>query len=58
MPSKLIKLDDGTLVEIEKHTDEVQEIAGGGIDRIKDAAIDKIKPLILKAVKPVTEVYA
>lgn len=57
MPSKLIELEDGTLVEIDKPTGEVQEISGGAAERIKDATIDRIKPIILKAAKPITEVY-
>lgn len=57
MPSKLFKLEDGTLVEIEAPAGQAAEIAGGAYDRIKDATIDQIKPLILKAAKPLAEVY-
>jgi hypothetical protein len=57
VPSKLIELEDGVLIEIDKPTGEVQEIAGGAADRIKDATIDRIKPIILKAAKPIAEVY-
>lgn len=57
MPSKLIELEDGVLVEIDKPTGEVQEISGGGADRIKDATIERINPIILKAAKPIAEVY-
>lgn len=57
MPSKLIELEDGTLIEIEQRKGGDQEISGGAADRIKDVTIDKIKPLILKAAKPISEVY-
>jgi hypothetical protein len=57
VPSKLIELEDGVLIEIDKPTGEVQEISGGAADRLKDATIDRIKPIILKAAKPIAEVY-
>ena len=57
MSSKLIELEDGVLVEIDKPTGEVQEISGGGADHIKDATIERINPIILKAAKPIAEVY-
>jgi hypothetical protein len=57
VPSKLIELEGGVLIEIDKPTGEVQEISGGAADRIKDATIDRIKPIILKAAKPIAEVY-
>ena len=57
MPSRLIELEDGTLVEIDKPTGAPQEISGGAAERIKDATIDKIKPIILKASKPIVEVW-
>ena len=56
MASKLIKLTDGTLVEIESFGDQVTPIAGGVAEKV-DSAIDAIKPLILRACKPVTELY-
>jgi hypothetical protein len=57
VPSKLIELEDGVLIEIDKPTGQVQEISGGAAGRIKDATIDRIKPIILKAAKPIAEVY-
>lgn len=56
MASKLIKLADGTLVEIESVGDQVTAIAGGVADKV-DTAIDSIKPLILRACKPISEIY-
>lgn len=57
MASKLIKLADGTLVEIETVGEQVTAIAGGtAADKVK-TAIDSIKPLILRACKPISEIY-
>ena len=49
MASKLIELEDGTLVEIEVPENRAQPISGGAAEKIKDATIDKIKPIILKS---------
>jgi hypothetical protein len=56
MASKLIKLADDTLVEIESTENQVNAISGGTSDRV-ESAIDVIKPLILKACKPISEIY-
>lgn len=47
MASKLIKLDDGTLVEVEVPEDEVQQIAGSLADTV-GATFNKVKPIILE----------
>jgi hypothetical protein len=57
MASRLIKLEDGTLVEIDRPTAGVEEISGGALESIKDATIDKIEPLLERAVKPVAALY-
>jgi hypothetical protein len=57
MASRLIELQDGTLVEIEVPENKAKPISGGAADKIKDATIDKIKPIILKACKPISEVW-
>jgi hypothetical protein len=54
MSSKLIKLEDGTLVEVEVPENEAQQIAGSFADTV-EASLNKIKPLLLKACKPVAE---
>ncbi|MCP4346185.1 MAG: hypothetical protein GY795_11760 [Desulfobacterales bacterium] len=56
MASKLIKLTDGTLVEIDVPEDQAEQIAGGEIDNV-DATIDKIKPILLNICKPITSVW-
>jgi hypothetical protein len=57
MASRLIKLEDGTLIEIDQPTAEVEEISGGGLDAIRDATIDKIRPILERAIRPIAEVY-
>jgi Trypsin-co-occurring domain 1 len=52
MTSKLIKLKDGTLVEVEATGNEVQPIAGGVAKKV-DATIDQIKPVLLKVCQPI-----
>src|SRR5438552_12428213 len=47
MVSKLIKLNDGILVEVEVASDEVQQISGGAAKKV-DATLEKIKPVLLK----------
>ncbi len=56
MANKLIRLEDGILVEIESTGTQITAIAGGAAARV-DSAIDAIKPLILKACKPISEIY-
>lgn len=52
MASKLIKLADGTLVEVETAGDEVQQISGGLAEKV-DAAMGKMKPVLLKTCHPI-----
>jgi len=52
MASRLIKLDDGTLVEVEVAGDEVQQIAGGLAEKV-DATMNKIKPILLRTCQPI-----
>src|ERR1700730_5097952 len=52
MASRLIKLKDGTLVEVEATGNEVQQISGGIAKKV-DATLDQIKPVLLKVCQPV-----
>ena len=52
MASRLIKLDDGTLVEVEVAGDEVQQIAGGLAENVH-ATMNKIKDVLLKTCQPI-----
>ena len=56
MATKLIELQDGTLVEIEIPGDQAQQISGGFADRV-EATFEKIKPLLLKTCKPIAATW-
>src|SRR5215471_9381130 len=52
MASKLIKLKDGTLVEVEVTGTEVQQISGGFAKKV-DTTIDSMKEVLSKACQPI-----
>jgi hypothetical protein len=52
MVTKLIQLDDGTLVEIEVPGDQVQQISGGFAEQV-NSTFDKIQPILVKICKPI-----
>ena len=56
MATKLIQLQDGTLVEIEVPGDQIEEIAGGFADRV-NATFDKIQPILVKICRPITAAW-
>ncbi len=56
MATKLIELEDGTLIEVEVPEDEAQQISGGFADKVS-ASFDKIKPVLVKTCRPITEVW-
>jgi hypothetical protein len=56
MPTKLVKLQDGILVEVEVPPDEAQQISGGAADTVS-ASLDQIKPIILKTAQPIMEAW-
>jgi len=56
MASKLIKLEDGTLVEVDVSEGEAQKTAGGFVT-VVDATFDKIKPILIKTCKPIAEAW-
>ncbi len=56
MSTKLIELEDGTLVEIEVPEDQAQQISGGFADKVS-SSLEKIKPLLIRACKPVSEAW-
>ena len=56
MATKLIELEDGTLVEVEVSPDQAQPISGGLADKVS-ASFDKIRPLLIKTCRPIAEVY-
>jgi hypothetical protein len=57
MSTRLIKLQDGTLLEVEVSPGEAQQISGGSIAKKVEATFDKIKPTLINACRPITEVW-
>jgi hypothetical protein len=57
MPTKLIRLEDGTLVEIETSPNEAQQISGGSTAKRVEANFDKISPILQKICRPLTETW-
>ncbi|MGH7495991.1 MAG: CU044_2847 family protein [bacterium] len=47
MATKLIKLEDGTLIEVEVPPGQSEQISGGLANKV-DATLDKIKPIMVK----------
>jgi NTP-dependent ternary system trypsin peptidase co-occuring protein len=45
MATKLIRLDDGVLVEVEVPPDQAQAISGGAAEKVT-ASLDKIRPVL------------
>ncbi|MFE4107830.1 CU044_2847 family protein [Almyronema epifaneia] len=56
MATKLIRLQDGTLIEAQVPEDQAQQISGGFAQKV-DASFERIKPLLLKACKPIAETW-
>ena len=56
MASKLIELDDGTLVEVEVPADQAQRISGVFADKVR-TTFDKIQPILVKTCRPVTAAW-
>ncbi|MDD5393065.1 MAG: CU044_2847 family protein [Thiothrix sp.] len=54
MPTKLIKLSDNTLVEVEIIENRVEQISGSIADKV-DGNLKNIKPLIINASEPIAE---
>lgn len=57
MASRLIELEDGTLVEIEATGAYFEEIAGSAAEKV-GAAMANVKPLLLKVVGPIADAWA
>jgi Trypsin-co-occurring domain 1 len=56
VPTKLIQLDDGTLVEVEVQADQARQISGGFADKV-NSTFDEIQPLLVKVCRPVTAAW-
>lgn len=56
MAAELIKLKDGTLIEIENSENDIEQISGGAADKV-DENIDVIVPLLKKVVSPLKNTF-
>lgn len=54
MPTKLIRLEDGTLVEVEARPDEIEPISSRRADRV-DKALDRVRPVLVQVCRHVGE---
>jgi hypothetical protein len=57
MVTKLIKLSDGTLVEVEVAPGEAQQISGGSVAKKVESNFEKIKPALMKVCSPLADVW-
>ena len=55
-PTKLISLEDGSLIEVEASVDETQQIAGGAAERVS-STFEKISPLLKKVCTPIASTW-
>jgi len=56
MATRLIELDDGTLVEVEVAESEAVPISGGAAEKVA-SSFDKIEPVLIGVCKPVAQVW-
>jgi len=56
MASKLIQLEDGTLIEVDVPGDQVEQISGGYAGKVA-ASLDKIRPILKGICRPFTETW-
>lgn len=56
MPTKLIELSEGILIEAEVSPDEATQIAGGAASRV-ESSLDRIEPVLLSVCKPIASVW-
>ena len=58
MPTELIELKDGLLVEVEADPGEEPRQIAANVARLADGAMDQARDLLLKSVEPVTAVWS
>lgn len=56
MATKLIELEDGTLLEIDVLGEQVEQISGGMADKV-NSSLNKIKPILINTCKPITAAW-
>lgn len=57
MPTKLIRLEDGTLVEVEAPPGEAEQISGGRMADKVNSTLSVIKPTLINACLPLKDVW-
>lgn len=57
MTATLIKLDDGTLVEVEVPGDYIEPVVGSAARRVKTTIEDTLKPILINTSKPLRAVW-
>ncbi|MEL6159901.1 MAG: CU044_2847 family protein [Cyanobacteria bacterium J06627_32] len=57
MNTTLIRLEDGTLIEVEIPPESSRQISGGSIAKRVESSFDSIKPTLLKACRPIKDVW-
>lgn len=57
MATKLIRLSDGTLVEVDVAPGEAAQIAGGAADKVA-SSLDQIQPIIAKVCRSLADTWA
>jgi hypothetical protein len=56
MATKLIQLEDGTLVEVEVPPEQAQQISGGFADRVNET-FDKVRPILVNTCRPIAAAW-
>jgi hypothetical protein len=56
MATKLIELNDGTLVEVEVSADSSQPISGGFAEKV-DQTFESIRPILVKVCHPIVDAW-
>lgn len=56
MTTKLIRLGDGTLIEVDAAPDDPQQIDSKMADQVQDT-LDKVQPLLINTCKPIVAAW-
>ena len=56
MATKLIQLEDGTLIEVEVPADQIQPISGGFAEKV-DVTFEQIRPLLVRTCRPIADAW-
>ncbi|PSB21143.1 hypothetical protein C7B65_04170 [Phormidesmis priestleyi ULC007] len=56
LETKLIQLEDGTLVEVEVPPDQARPISGGFADKVSES-FDHIRPILIHVCRPIADAW-